>query len=111
VLELLLDHDGTDVDPQNKLDKQTPLHLAVQKIDHAQARYGIVEMLLQAGADPRIKDKFNRKPIDLLPAHNPTEDEEKLKKLLRKHEGGQVMMDMGDVVADSDGESGSGSEE
>lgn len=40
------------MDLQNRLDGATPLHLAV-KIEHDEARQGVVEMLLEAGADPR----------------------------------------------------------
>ena len=51
-MELLLDYEKTDVDLQNKLDLATPLHLAV-KLSHEGARAGVVEMLIDAGADPR----------------------------------------------------------
>lgn len=43
---------GTDVDLQNRLDGATPLHLAI-KLENPAARQGVVEMLLDAGADPR----------------------------------------------------------
>ena len=52
-LELLLEHDGTDVDLKNRLEGSTPLHLAV-KLENESARQGVVEMLLDAGADPRF---------------------------------------------------------
>lgn len=52
VLEELLDFEGTDVDLVNRLEGATPLHLAV-KLSSEEARYGVVEMLLDAGADPR----------------------------------------------------------
>ena len=43
----------TDVDLQNRLDGATPLHLAV-KLDNEAARQGVIEMLLGAGADPKL---------------------------------------------------------
>jgi len=51
-LQLLLETDGTDVDLQNRLDRATPLHLAV-KLENEGARQGVIEMLLDAGANPR----------------------------------------------------------
>ncbi|KAK4047569.1 hypothetical protein OIV83_005356 [Microbotryomycetes sp. JL201] len=65
VLELLLDYEHTDVDLQNRLDGATPLHLAV-KLDNEDARQGVIEMLLDAGADPAIKDKHGCKVADYL---------------------------------------------
>lgn len=50
VIEHILSHDECDVDPINRLEKATPLHLAV-KIEHPQLRLHIVESLLDAGAD------------------------------------------------------------
>jgi ankyrin repeat protein len=52
-LQLLLETDGTDVDLQNRLDRSTPLHLAV-KLENEDARLGVIEMLLDAGANPRL---------------------------------------------------------
>lgn len=51
-LSLLLDLDETDVDLQNRLERATPLHLAV-KLDNPAAKQGVIGMLLDAGADPR----------------------------------------------------------
>lgn len=51
-LSILLETEGTDVDLQNRLDRATPLHLAV-KLENEDARQGVIEMLLDAGADPR----------------------------------------------------------
>ena len=50
MLEYILSHEQCDVDPTNKLDKATPLHLAVATED-PQDREGLVESLLDAGAD------------------------------------------------------------
>lgn len=50
VLEHILSHDNCDVDPVNRIDGQTPLHLAVKESD-PEMRAWLVETLLDAGAD------------------------------------------------------------
>lgn len=50
VLEEILGHDDCDVDPVNRIDKATPLHLAV-KLEDEDLRLHIVKSLLEAGAD------------------------------------------------------------
>lgn len=55
-LTLLLDLDDLDVDLQNRLDRFTPLHMAV-RLENEAARMGVMEMLLDAGADPRYVDQ------------------------------------------------------
>lgn len=50
VLEHILSHDECDVDPINRLEKATPLHLAL-RIEDEETRKSVVESLLEAGAD------------------------------------------------------------
>ena len=50
MLEHILSHEDCDVDPINRIDKVTPLHLAVQ-IEHTELRLYIFDSLLDAGAD------------------------------------------------------------
>jgi hypothetical protein len=52
VLEYILTHEGCDVDPINRIDRATPLHLAVG-LEDPELRAEIVESLLEAGADYR----------------------------------------------------------
>lgn len=53
-MDMLLDQEGLEVDPQNKMDQDTPLHKAVYFArTNRDAGYEIVHMLLDAGADPR----------------------------------------------------------
>ena len=52
VIDHILAYEGCDVDPINRLEKGTPLHLAV-KISDPELRLYIVEILLDAGADTR----------------------------------------------------------
>lgn len=70
VLELLLDDERLDIDPRNKLDGETPLHLAV-KIEDPEARSWTVITLLDAGADPSIQNKHRDKAEELLPKDSP----------------------------------------
>ncbi|KAF8336455.1 ankyrin repeat-containing domain protein [Cantharellus anzutake] len=69
VLEHILSHEDCDVDPINRLEKATPLHLAV-KISDPELRFHVVESLLEAGADTKIKDKWGTIAIDLVPAND-----------------------------------------
>ena len=50
MLEHILSHENCDVDPINRIDKATPLHIAVQ-IEEAEVRLYICDSLLDAGAD------------------------------------------------------------
>lgn len=50
VLEHILSHEECDVDPINRIDGATPLHLAV-KLKPLNLRNYVVESLLEAGAD------------------------------------------------------------
>lgn len=58
VLDLLLDQEGLEVDPIDRLEADTPLHKAVRFVNGLsrsewEAGSSIVELLLDAGADPR----------------------------------------------------------
>ena len=55
---MLLDQEGVEVDPVDRLEKDTPLHKAVRFVnglakEEWEAGASIVELLLDAGADPR----------------------------------------------------------
>ncbi|KAH9897668.1 ankyrin [Cubamyces lactineus] len=107
ILEHLLEYDGCDVDPQNRIEKATPLHLAL-RIEDAELRKAVVASLLEAGADTRIKDKNGETALDLVPP----EDTE-IRALLRKAQA-QASISHDDVADDDEGEgeySGSGSDE
>ena len=56
---MLLDQEGLEVDPVDRLEADIPLHKAVRFVnglgkDEWEAGAGIVELLLDAGADPRF---------------------------------------------------------
>jgi len=69
VLEHILSHDECDVDLRNRLAGATPLHLAVA-ISDADLRVRIVESLLEAGADTKIKNKNGSFASDLVPPND-----------------------------------------
>lgn len=101
VLEHILSHDECDVDPENNLTKETPLHYAVKLEDHKLRRH-IMESLLDAGADTRyvfsirvtismfvlnasssrIKDKEGDTVTDILRPDKP--DDKEILALIRK---------------------------
>ncbi|KAL7268519.1 hypothetical protein RUND412_008855 [Rhizina undulata] len=104
VLDQLLDQEGLEVDPLNKIEQETPLHKAVEyatrEKDHG---LEVVEMLIDAGADPRIRNKQKRKPLDLADPRN-----EKLRAVLQKAEYAIAIGT--DVVVDSDEDEGPASD-
>lgn len=69
VLDKILDIPGDiELDPVNpQLDNNTPLHCAVSySIEEPEHGTFIVSNLIQVGADPRVKNALNQKPIDLV---------------------------------------------
>ncbi|KII93121.1 hypothetical protein PLICRDRAFT_26452 [Plicaturopsis crispa FD-325 SS-3] len=100
VLEHILSHDDCDVDPINRIEGATPLHLAI-KLEDPELRKHIVGSLLDAGADTSIKDKEGDTVLDLVPA-NDTE----IRPLLRKAQAG-ASVSKDDVVSDDDDDAGS----
>lgn len=58
VLDALLDQEGVEVDPLDRLEGDSPLHKAVRYVNDLtqpewEAGASFVELLLDAGADPR----------------------------------------------------------
>lgn len=101
VLDTLLDQEGLEVDPVDRLEKDIPLHKAVRFVNGLdknewEAGAAVVELLLDAGADPRIRNKAKLKPLELVDPRN-TE----LRSTLQKAE---FAMMAGNDVVDRDGE-------
>ncbi|GAA5884766.1 hypothetical protein JCM6882_005384 [Rhodosporidiobolus microsporus] len=112
-LELLLDLEDTDLDIQNRLDRATPLHLAV-KLEHEGARQGVIEMLLGAGADPSLKDRHGLRMQDYLRPDSSSVDKDILQ-AIREAQAEKTrgnVSNNADLVDDDDddGEPGSGSD-
>jgi uncharacterized protein len=108
VLDLLLDQEGLEIDELDRMEGDTPLHKAVRftnSLDAKEWEAGkqIAEILLDAGCDPRIRNKAKLKPAELVDPRN-----EDMRALLRKAEY-SAAVGHDDVVQDDD-EGGSGSE-
>lgn len=108
VIDMLLDQEGLEIDEIDRMEQDTPLHKAVRYVnsleqDVWQHGQSIVAMLLDAGCDPRIRNKAKLKPVELVDPRN-----KELRSMLQK---GEFAMQMGgDVVEEDDGPAGSGSE-
>lgn len=108
---MLLDQEGLEIDDPDRMEKDTPLHKAVRYVNSlAQAEWAthghhVVDILVDAGCDPRIRNKAKLRPFDLVDPRNV-----ELRKMLQKAEF--AMMAGGDVVEEDedDGPTGSGSE-
>ncbi|KAK8861213.1 hypothetical protein IAR55_002032 [Kwoniella newhampshirensis] len=104
VLETILCHETCDVDLRNRLQGDTPLHIAVRNgwEEHEGLRLYLVESLLEAGADTSIKNRYNQRPIDLLPPSDPSadpgSDDEQVRSALRRAEAEAMVAASGDVV-------------
>jgi len=101
VMDLILDQSGVEVDPLDRMEKDTPLHKAVRfinelKISEWENGKVFVDLLVDAGADPRIRNKAKLKPIELVDPRN-TE----LKKFLQRAEF-SIAMGTSDAVSDDD---------
>ncbi|KAK3076904.1 hypothetical protein LTS18_011686 [Coniosporium uncinatum] len=110
VLDVLLDQEGVEIDGTDRMEGDTALHCAVRfcnGLDKDEWEEGgaVVEILLDAGCDPRLRNKAKLRPIDLVDPRN-TE----LRSILQKAEFSIAMA--GDVVEEDgdDGPTGSGSD-
>ncbi|KAL8965003.1 MAG: hypothetical protein Q9183_004087 [Haloplaca sp. 2 TL-2023] len=105
VLDMLLDQEGLEVDPIDRLEKDTPLHKAVRFINDLPpsdwpSASSIVEILVDAGADARIRNKAKLKPVELVDPRNGA-----LRDVLQKAE---YSMMVGDDVVVRDGDNDEG---
>ena len=108
--------EGLEVDPVDRMDGETPLHKAVRFAMSGGGGSGgnweegeeVVELLLDAGADPRMRNKGGRRAVDLLGV-KPGKGGEALRDVLVKAE---YTIGLGDdiVVEDEEEPTGSGSE-
>ena len=77
VLDTLLDQEGLEVDPVDRMEGDTPLHKAVRFVNELakpewEAGSSLVELLLDAGADPRhVITTLGSTNLDLLASANP----------------------------------------
>ncbi|KAH0560098.1 hypothetical protein GP486_003379 [Trichoglossum hirsutum] len=103
-MDMLLDQEGLEVDPLDRMEKDTPLHKAVRfanMLPMAEWKDGeqFVEILLDAGADPRVRNKAKLKPVELVDPRNL-----ELRKILRN---GEYSITVGDnELANDDDDDG-----
>ncbi|KAH9473908.1 hypothetical protein MJO28_000259 [Puccinia striiformis f. sp. tritici] len=113
VMELILEHEGADVDLRNKEGK-TPLLCAIE-IEHPVFMFEITKSLLEAGADTRLRDiktkesvselltkriRNRRTPQEGAPGNG--KEEMDLCQMIREAEASQ-QIDDGDIASDDDG--------
>ena len=110
VLDTILDQEGVEIDGQEKRDGDTALHKAVRYANASGGVSGgrgreVVEILLDAGCDPRIRNKGKLRPVDLVEAR-----EKEVRLALQKAE--VALFAGGDVVEEDEDEGvdGPGSE-
>lgn len=93
---MLLDQPDFECDPLTRREGDTPLHSAIRWINSeppAQRPFGnaLVEMMLEAGSSPRVKNKGGLTPVALVDPANPG-----LRELIQKHE--YASLSAGDFV-------------
>ncbi|KAI9750066.1 MAG: hypothetical protein M4579_006618 [Chaenotheca gracillima] len=103
VLDMLLDQEGLEVDPLDRLEGDTPLHKSVRWVNELSRKdwegaRSLVDLLLDAGADPRIRNKAKLKAMDLVDPAN-----KDLRSALQKAE---FTMNAGNDVVDEDEDDG-----
>lgn len=67
-MDTLFDIQYFECDPLTRLDKDTPLHVAVRYANEKDAELGLemVRMMCDAGCDPRVRNKHGQKPTELV---------------------------------------------
>lgn len=67
-MDSLFDIQYFECDPLTRMDKDTPLHIAVRFANDKDAELGqeMVKMMCDAGCDPRVRNKHGQKPADLV---------------------------------------------
>ncbi|EXF75296.1 hypothetical protein COL5a_006292 [Colletotrichum fioriniae] len=96
IIDLLLDQPNFECDPINRQEGDTPLHSAIRWINNesqANREFGnaLVDMMLEAGSSPRIKNKGGLTPLQLVDPRNPA-----LRELIQKHE--YASLNAGDFI-------------
>lgn len=67
-MDALFDIQFFECDPLTRLDKDTPLHIAVRYANDKDKELGahMISMMCEAGCDPRVRNKHGQKPADLV---------------------------------------------
>ncbi|KAH7316471.1 hypothetical protein B0I35DRAFT_254515 [Stachybotrys elegans] len=86
VIDMLLDQPDFECDPINRTEGDTPLHTAIRWLNSeppAQRPFGLalVGMMLEAGSNPRVKNKGGLTALKLVDPSN-----KEMRELIEKHE-------------------------
>jgi len=95
VLDCLLEVEDCDVDLQNLLLKETPLHLAA-KISDDETRAYVLQSLLEAGADTKVQNKNGQTVLDLL-----SPNDEECRRYIRDAQA-EAQVSLEDIASDDD---------
>lgn len=117
VLDFMLDQEGVEIDPVDRLQRDTPLHRAVEFArgpGNADAGKQIVELLIECGAQPDPRNSSGKRPIDLASQSGLTGIVNSLRgaqyaaELAREHgaDAGDGVVDEGDEGDEGDGDEG-----
>ncbi|MCJ1377933.1 hypothetical protein MMC17_001029 [Xylographa soralifera] len=104
VLEELLDQEDVEVDPLDRMEGESPLHKAVRYVNGLDAEEWagaapLVELLVEAGADVRLRNKAKLRPIELVDPRNA-----ELRAILQRAEYAEMAGD--DVVNEDEEDEG-----
>ena len=82
----LLDVEFLECDPLTTRDHETPLHVCIRYANERDIELGgaMAKMAIDAGCDPRVKDKYGRTPKQLVTGSSP--EAEELRSMLAKEE-------------------------
>jgi ankyrin repeat protein len=108
IIDILLDQEGFECDPINRLEHDTPLHSAIRYINSqtpsfppppavSEFAHDLISMMIEAGSDPRIRNKANLTPLQLVDPRN-SELRGQLQDAL------DVMLSQGDYIVDDEEE-------
>ncbi|KAL9087571.1 MAG: hypothetical protein Q9159_003587 [Coniocarpon cinnabarinum] len=109
VLDILLDQEGVETDPHTRRDERTPLHCAVEycnslpkeEWEEGGSGRAVVEILLDAGCDPRTRDKHKQRAVDICDPRS-----EEIRNVLRRAE--MVLVEGAGLMEEGGKEGGDG---
>lgn len=99
IIDALLDQPGFECDPISRRERDTPLHTVIRWSNAEPAAQqpfaqALVEMMLEAGSNPRIKNKAGLTATQLVDPRYP-----EMRQLIQKHE--YALLNAGDFVDSS----------
>ena len=103
IIDMLLDQEGFECDPINRMEGDTPLHSAIRYINSltpspevSEFASQLISMMCEAGNDPRIRNKAKLTPYQLTDPNNT-----KLRQQLM--DAVDIMQNQGDFVVADEG--------